>query len=175
MHGFLTLDLIQAYPRLFEKMPDEAKRAYPLCNAGWRRILERLCIRVEAALQEKETFKFVRIKTEFGVLRVDWDGDLSDDTKAKVLNTIDPAVARSACTRDTCGAEARRFNFLGWLLRPAPNTPSAIPNRQKPGREHIHKLRRVAGDPHMSYARCDRETVTEVPPSSLGPKEYCLI
>jgi hypothetical protein len=56
MHGFLTLDLIQAYPRLFEKMPDEAKRAYPLCNVGWRIIPERLCIRVEAALQEKETF-----------------------------------------------------------------------------------------------------------------------
>jgi hypothetical protein len=48
------IDLMRAHPRLFEVMSDEPERScgYPLCEAGWRDILERLCIRIEAALAE---------------------------------------------------------------------------------------------------------------------------
>jgi hypothetical protein len=93
---------MQAHERLFDLMPDEPQRSlgYPLCDAGWRDILERLCSRIETALQENDTFKFVRIKQKFGVLRADWDGDISNDTRAKILEAIDLAVARSAHLRN---------------------------------------------------------------------------
>jgi hypothetical protein len=87
----------QAHERLFDLIADEPQRSfgYPLCDAGWRDILERLCIRDETALQENDAFEFVRIKQKFGVLRVDWDGEISNDTRAKILEAIDLAVARS--------------------------------------------------------------------------------
>jgi hypothetical protein len=73
------IDLMKAHPRLFEIMPDEPDRSfgYPLCEAGWRDVLVRLCTRIENALQYNETFQFVRIKQKFGIARIDWDGEMS--------------------------------------------------------------------------------------------------
>ena len=63
------IDLMKAHPRLFEIMPDEPGRSfgYPLCEAGWRDVLVRLCTRIENALQYNETFQFVRIKHDYSV------------------------------------------------------------------------------------------------------------
>ncbi len=38
---------MQAHERLFDLIADEPQRSfgYPLCDAGWRGILERLCIK----------------------------------------------------------------------------------------------------------------------------------
>jgi hypothetical protein len=110
------IDLIRAHPRLFEIMPDEPERSfgYPLCEAGWRDILERLCIRIENALRANETFEFVRIKQKLGVLRVDWDGEVSEETKVPIGEAVNLAVARSACSCEICGAEGRLYSNRGW-------------------------------------------------------------
>jgi hypothetical protein len=69
---------MQAHERLFDLIADEPQRSfgYPLCDAGWRGILERLCIRIETALQENDAFEFVRTKQKFGVLGPDGDGEV---------------------------------------------------------------------------------------------------
>jgi hypothetical protein len=163
---------MQAHGRLFDLMPDEPERSfgYPLCEAGWRDTLERLRIRVENALKENDTFEFVRIKQKFGVLRVDWDGEISNETRAKILEAIDLAVARSACICEICGAAGRRYNNRGWLATACAAHALGDPEPVEPGFENICKLRRVAGEPGLYYARYDRETdtLTEVSPNSLG-------
>jgi hypothetical protein len=90
-------DFMQAHERLFDLMPNKPERSfgYPQCDAGWRGILERLCIRIETALQENDAFEFVRTKQKFGVLGPDGDGEVLNDTRAKILEAIDLAVARS--------------------------------------------------------------------------------
>jgi DNA-directed RNA polymerase subunit RPC12/RpoP len=111
------IDFMRSHPSLLEVMPREPERSfgYPLCEAGWRDILERLCARIEAALQDGETFEFVRIKQKFGILRVDWDGEVSDETRLRIGEAINLAVARSACTCEICGAEGRLYSRRGWL------------------------------------------------------------
>jgi hypothetical protein len=164
--------LMQAHERLFDLMPNEPERSfgYPLCDAGWRDILERLCIRVETALQENGAFEFVRIKQKFGVLRADWDGEISNDTRAKILAAIDLAVARSACTCEICGVEGHRYNNRGWLATVCAAHAVGDPELVRPRFENIRKLRRVVGEPGMYYVRYDREadTLTAVSPNSLG-------
>ena len=88
---------MQAHERLFDLMANKPERSfgYPQCDAGWRDILKRLCIKIETVLQENDAFKFVRIKQKFGVLGPDGDGEVLNDTRAKILKAIDLAVARS--------------------------------------------------------------------------------
>jgi hypothetical protein len=165
------IELMTAHPRLFKIMTGEPERSfgYPLCEAGWRDILVRLCTRIESALQENDTFEFVRIKQKFGVLRADWDGDISNDTRAKILDAIDLAVARSACTCETCGIEGRRYEHRGWLSTACAEHATGDPELE-PGFENVRKLRRFSGEPGMYYARYDRktDTLTEVSPNALG-------
>jgi hypothetical protein len=101
------IDLMRAHPRLFEVMSDEPHLSfgYPNCEEGWREILERLCVRTEAALRDGETFQFVRIRQKFGILRVDWDAEASEDTEATTVATpsispshAPPAPAKSAAS-----------------------------------------------------------------------------
>jgi hypothetical protein len=84
------IDLMRSHPRLFEIISGEPERSrgYPLCEAGWRDVLERLCLRIEAALQESETFGFVRIDQKFGVLRVDWHAEVSDETSVRIREAL---------------------------------------------------------------------------------------
>jgi hypothetical protein len=100
------IDLMRAHPRLFEVMEGEPQHSlgYPLCEAGWRDILERLCTRIDTALKANETFEFVRIKQKSGILRIDGDGEVSDETRLKFGEAVNLAVARSACTCEICGA-----------------------------------------------------------------------
>jgi hypothetical protein len=169
------IEIMQAYERPFKLIPGEPDRSrgYPLCDAGWRDILERLCIRVEDALQENETFEFVRIKQKFGLLRVDWDGEISDETRANVLNAVNLAVARSACTCEVCGVEGLLYDNRGWLATRCAEHALGDPKPIEPGFENIHILRPVFGEPGTFYARYDREsdTLTEVSPNSLGLKK----
>lgn len=167
--------VMQAHQRLFDLIPEEpeSSRGYPLCDAGWRDILERLCARVETALQGGETFRFVRIRQKFGILGVDWHGEVSKETKAKVLNAIDLAVARSACICERCGVEGRLYNNHGWLATRCAEHALGNPTSIKQGFENIRILRRVTGPPNLFYARYDRQTdtLTEVSRNSLGLPE----
>jgi hypothetical protein len=42
------IDLMRSHPRQFEIISAEPERSsgYPLCEAGWRDVLERLCSRI---------------------------------------------------------------------------------------------------------------------------------
>jgi hypothetical protein len=164
------IDFMQAHPQLFEIMQDEPELTFgsPNCQEGWRDVLERLCARIEAALQEGETFEFVRIKQKMGIIRVDWDGDVSDETRIRIVDAVNLAVARSACTCEVCGAGARLYVSRGWLVTACTEHAAGDPVPVKPGFENIHFLRRKPGAPDKYHARYDRETdsLTEVSPPS---------
>ena len=168
------IDLMKAHPRLFEIMPGEPDRSfgYPLCDAGWRDILERLCVRVETALQENDTFEFVRIKQKFGIARIDWDGEMSDETRLRISEAINKAVARSACTCEICGAEGHLYSRRGWLATRCAEHRAGDPVPVRAGFENVRILRRRLGRPDMYHARYDRETdtLTEVSPPSPPPE-----
>jgi len=102
------IDFMQAHARLFEVMADKPERSfgYPLCGAGWRDVLEQLCTRIETALGQNETFKFVRIGQKLGLLRIRWEGEISDDTKARIREAIHLAAVRSRRTCEICGLES---------------------------------------------------------------------
>ncbi|MDE5444399.1 hypothetical protein GWG65_23700 [Bradyrhizobium sp. CSA207] len=114
------IEFMRAHPRLFEFMQDEPKDTfgYPLCNEGWQDVLERLCGRIEEALRDNETFEFVRIKQKFGILRVDWEGEVSDRTRARIEEALALAEARSSCTCELCGAEGDKYHATNKVMVP---------------------------------------------------------
>jgi hypothetical protein len=162
------IDFMQAHARLFDLTPGEPEHSfgYPNCNDGWQDILERLCTRIETALRADETFEFIRIKQKFGVARIDWDGDVSDETRTKIGEAINLAVARSASTCEICGAEGRLYGYRGWIATACAEHAAGDPVPVRPGFKNVHLLRRTPGAPDMYYARYDREsdTLTEVSP-----------
>jgi hypothetical protein len=164
------LELMTAHPRLFEIMPGEPHLSfgYPNCEEGWRELLERLCVRIEGALRDGETFDFVRVRQKLGILRVDWDAEASEDTEATIGHAVDLAVARSTCTCEICGAEGRLYSNRGWLGTRCGEHAAGdpVPPRYGHGFENVRRLRRWRGQADVYYARYDREadTLTEVPP-----------
>lgn len=102
---------MQAHPRLFEIMQDEPERSfgYPLCPEGWHDMLERRG-RIEKALRDNETFEFVRIKQKFGILRVGWEGAVSEETRARIEEALALAEARSSCTCEFCGTKGDKYH-----------------------------------------------------------------
>jgi hypothetical protein len=171
------LDLMLWHPRLFITMAEEPHLSfgYPLCERGWQDILVRLCVRIEAALRDGETFEFVRIKQKLGILRVDWDAEASEDTEATIGHAGDLAVARSACTCELCGREGRLYKSVGVLeARCAEHAAGdPVPSRYGLGFENLRRLGRWRGQSDVFYARYDRETdtLTEVSPPSVDSKE----
>lgn len=156
------LDLMLSHPRLIHLFTDQPHHSfgYPLCEEGWRDILERLCGRIEVTLQDGETFEFVRIKQKLGILRVDWDADASEDTEATIDHAVDLTVARSACTCEICGAEGRLYDNNGRLGTRCTEHAAGDPVQPRYG----HRFENV---------RYDRETdtLTEVSRPSTGDKE----
>ena len=166
------LDLMLSHPRLFEIMSDEPHLSfgYPNCEEGWREILETLCTRIETALQEDETFQFVRIKQKFGILRIDHDYAGPAETEAAIGHAVDLGVSRSTCTCEICGAEGRLYSNRGWLGTRCGEhaTGDPVPPKYGLGFENVRLLRRWRGRADVYYARYDRETdtLTEVPPAA---------
>ena len=169
------IEFMQAHARLFDLMPGEAARSfgYPLCEAGWRDILQRLCARIENALKANETFEFVRLTQKLGILRIVWDGEVSEETKVRIGEAINLAVARSACSCEICGAEGRLYSHRGWLATRCAEHAAGDPVPVRPGFENVHFLRRTPGTANMYYARYDRatDTLTEVSPRSPHGEE----
>jgi hypothetical protein len=165
------LALMAAYPRLFVVTPGHPEHysfERPLCEAGWRDILERLCGRIDSALQGNETFQFVRIKQKRGILRIDWDAEASEETEASIGHVVDLAVARSACVCEICGAEGRLYNDPGTLATRCVEHATGTPVAPRYGSQNIRRLRRWHGQADMYFAQYDSETdtLTEVPPPS---------
>jgi hypothetical protein len=111
------IEFMRAHPRLFEVLADGPERSsgYPLCEAGWRDVLERLCIRIETALQDGEAFEFARIKQKLGIARFGWYGGVSDETATRIHEAVNLAVAT-----------------LGLLLRNLRSGGSAVQQPRRP-------------------------------------------
>ena len=104
------VELIEAYPDLFQPPADfpGAAAGSPECDAGWHDLLDRLCVRIRAALlADGGPFKFSQIKEKYGTLRVYWDGKIAPATDAQIEEAIALAEARSAVTCEVCAEEGR--------------------------------------------------------------------
>jgi hypothetical protein len=150
-------------------------RGYPECGEGWRDLLERACLRIEAALAEDSAFAALQIKEKYGTLRFYWRGHLTSEEETKVEEAIDLAVARSACTCEICGTEGRLHNRGGGLATACVNHAEGEPASVRPGFENLHIVRRftAGGLETVSCRRYDRSTdsFADIDPDSLGIEE----
>ena len=157
--------LIEAHPGLFHAPEGHPERAsgYPWCEEGWRNLLERLCVRIEAALRDGETIRIAQIKEKFAGLRFYWHGEVSAETRLLIQQAVALAEARSACTCEECGSEGKLFRHSGvYMTRCAAHAKGQrVP--AEPGRENVHLLRRTPGTAGVYHARYDRETDSFVP------------
>lgn len=67
MVGFVRnwrVELVEAYPDLFQSPAGhpEGAQGTPECDAGWRDVIERCCVRIRTALSAGDRFYFEQIK-----------------------------------------------------------------------------------------------------------------
>ncbi|WP_334416659.1 MULTISPECIES: hypothetical protein [unclassified Bradyrhizobium] len=151
-----------------------AAQGYPACGQGWRDLLDRVCLRIAAALTDGDTFQVVQVKEKFGTLRFCWRGKLSDASRQKVEEAIDLAEARSACACEQCGEEGRLYRAGGVLSTCCAAHAKGQPVAIKPGFENVHLVRRiVGGQSRVTYRRYDRTTdsFVDVDPGTLAIEE----
>jgi hypothetical protein len=104
--------LIARYPDLFNQEIHGRVIApgYPSVGDGWRDPVETAIDRIATAVAAAPagSFKFGQIKEKFATVGIYLDRRraLSDMTGAAIDEAIELAEARSACTCETCGAEA---------------------------------------------------------------------
>lgn len=164
-------DLMAAHPRLF----GVASQGHPACGDGWHDLLERCCVRIEAALAEGDRFIAEDTKSKYGTLRFYWGGRLSDAAKLQVEEAIELAEARSACTCETCGEPGRLYERGDWLATACPGHAQGEPVPVRPGRENLRVVGRLVEDRLriVSCRRYDREadSFTDVDPLAVGIEE----
>ncbi|WP_074118766.1 hypothetical protein [Bradyrhizobium sp. AS23.2] len=170
------VELIRAYPNLFHPPAGhpESARGYPWCEEGWHDLLQRLCVRLEAALREGETIQILQIKEKFALLRVYWSGDVSPETAARLREAIALAEARSACTCERCGAEGRLYRDGGVYMTRCAEHAQGAPVPGEPGQENIPLIRLPASNGYRIGARrYDREadSFIDTPSSDAGSEE----
>jgi hypothetical protein len=58
------IEFMEGHPRLFRSVSGKphASEAYPNCDQGWQDLLERACVRIEAALGDDDSFEALQIK-----------------------------------------------------------------------------------------------------------------
>jgi len=140
------IELIEAHPHLFHASvgASEATQGYPICGVGWRDLLERLFIRIEAAIAESGgSLRVLQIEEKFGTLRFYWLGELSDESRTKVEEAIALAEARSACTCEKCGEEGRLYRHGGMWTTRCPVHAKGEPVRIEAGLESFHVIRLI--------------------------------
>lgn len=158
--------LINNHPRLFHA------GGWPACEAGWRPILEKVCTRIEAILNESESFRVLQIKEKLGTLRFYWSGTMTEAARERVGEAIFLAEARSGCTCELCGAEGRLYSDSGSLRTACTEHAKGEPVAIKPGLENLHIVwKSVSGQrPIVLCRRYDRgsDTFIDVDPKSIG-------
>ncbi|MBR0707992.1 hypothetical protein [Bradyrhizobium liaoningense] len=162
------LDFMLSHPRLFEVMAEEPELSFgcPACQEGWRDVLERMCCRIEDALRRNETFEFVRIKQKFGILRFGWEGEVSEETRARIEEALALAEARSSCTCELCGAEGDKYHASESVMVRCERHAEGRPIMPTRANERLHLVRVVAPTvpPVRIVRRYDRETDSFVGP-----------
>jgi hypothetical protein len=104
------IELIEAHRALFGPPAENPAAALgsPQCEAGRRALLERLCVRLEAALGD-ERIHLNRIREAVGRLRVSWRGQVMPATISRIHEAIALAESRNACTCELCGEPGRLY------------------------------------------------------------------
>ncbi|MCK1715039.1 hypothetical protein [Bradyrhizobium sp. 143] len=135
------LALRETLPDFFAPGPGARRAAarLPDCGEGWCCVVDRLCVRIAAALDEGESFRFESIEQRDGALRVRWSGRLSAASEAAVRTAIDLAEARSRCVCELCGTRGKLFWADGVLATRCPEHAEGVPARS-PGMENIHLI-----------------------------------
>jgi hypothetical protein len=165
------IEFMEAHPRLF----GIASQGYAECGEGWRDVLERASVRIEAALGPGDSFKTLQIKEKYGSLRWYYTGRLSEAARAPIEEAIELAEARSACTCEVCGEPGRLNDRGGWLATASPAHALGEPVPVRPGCENVHVVRQVV-EGHVRIVSCrqynrDADAFLDVDPQSLGIKE----
>ncbi|MDE5465950.1 hypothetical protein [Bradyrhizobium sp. CSS354] len=128
-------DLASILPDFFARPGREP--CVPECGPGWAGVVDRCCVRIAAALEPRESFRFETIGQSQGALRIRWAGRLSAASEAAVRAAVDLAEARSLCVCELCGARGRLYRADGVLATRCPGHAKGIPARS-PGMEHVH-------------------------------------
>ncbi|MFK4381033.1 hypothetical protein [Bradyrhizobium sp. USDA 223] len=175
--GNWRVELIEAHRELFQPPVDLPGLAQgsPECDAGWRDLLDRLCVRIAGIVQaDGGAFRFSQIKEKYGTLRVSWDGRLPPDADAQVEKAIGLAEARSAVTCEVCGEEGRLRDGAWLTTRCEAHSEGRPPVEHRSGIENIHLVRHfVEGRRFLTCRWYDRQNdvFVDVDPASLGVEE----
>jgi hypothetical protein len=108
-------ELREILPHFFAPAPRPggtapARPACPIeCGPGWAFVVDRCCVRIAAALQFGENFRFESIRQRQGALRIHWGGRLSAASEAAVRAAVDLAEARSVCVCEMCAARGKLY------------------------------------------------------------------
>jgi hypothetical protein len=168
--------LLMEHLELFQPAADpRSAEGWPCVGDGWRDPLERLCLRVRAAVeQDGGTFKFSQVKEKYGTLRTYWSGKLSREASDLVEAAIELAEARSACTCEICGEAGRLYGGNWFTTRcrvHAEGRPVVETDREL---DDVHVVRRTSGGKiDITYKRYDRDSdvFIDVDPASVGIEE----
>ena len=135
------LELRETLPDFFApgRVSHRTAPVLPDCGEGWCCVVDRLCVRIAAALEDGESFRFASIGQQDGALRVRWGGRLSAASEAAVRTAIDLAEARSLCVCELCGARGKLFRADGVLATRCPEHAEGVPAR-RPGLENVHLI-----------------------------------
>lgn len=169
-------ELIEVYPDLFHPIGNPtATLGFPEVGDGWRDLLQRACIRIQAAIRiHGGRFCATQIKEKFGTLRFYWDGTLSLEGTRKVKEAIHLAEARSACTCEICGEVGRLYGSVWLTTRCTAHAEKQSLVNIRPGFENLYIEKRFDRDPSKSrWWRYDRDTdsFVEVIPVAPGIEE----
>lgn len=117
--------LVDAHPGLFPDArpvagadgPELGCAGWPSVPDGWRRIVERACARLAAAVGDGPGALIVSgMDEKWGTLRLDVSADgVTDATWEAATLAVDLAEARSAHVCSACGRPGRLWSNDGWL------------------------------------------------------------
>jgi hypothetical protein len=166
------IELASALPDFFSPSPGRPL-CVPACGLGWRDILDRCVLRIDAALEEGESFRFERIAERHGVMRIYWGGRLSAASEAAVREAIDLAEARSQCVCELCGDRGRLHRCDGVVKARCDLHAEGAPAVEvRPGFEDVHLTQQtIAGRMRAVVVRrydFELDAFVDFDPSSAG-------